>query len=188
MLRAATADDFDAIAAITAHYVERTAIHFAYAPPTAAELRGQWQGDERHPWLVATEDEAGDDAPDAGVAGRVIGYAKAGPWRTRDAYRWSAELGIYLAPTRCRRGIGSALLAALLARMVARGFHAAIAGITLPNPASVRLFEAAGFARVGAFREVGWKHDAWHDVGFWQRLLVDGPPADAAQATAVDRR
>lgn len=159
MIRAAAAADFDAIAAITAHYVERTTIHFAYAAPTAAELRAQWQDDPRHPWLVL------DD-------GEVRGYAKAGPWRTRDAYRWSTELGIYLAADRCSRGLGRPLLDALLAELVARGFHTAIAGITLPNPASVALFERAGFVAAGRFREVGWKHDAWHDVGFWQRPLA----------------
>lgn len=158
MIRAATAADFDAIAAITAPYVEQTAIHFAYAAPTADELRAQWGADDRHPWLVL------DD-------GGVQGYAKAGTWRSRDAYRWSTELGIYLAGDRRRRGHGGALLAALVDELVVRGFHVAIAGITLPNPASVALFERAGFAPVGVFREVGWKLDAWHDVGFWQRQL-----------------
>ncbi|HVV84253.1 MAG TPA: GNAT family N-acetyltransferase [Kofleriaceae bacterium] len=168
MIRAATADDFDAIASITAHYVERTAIHFAYAPPAAAELRAQWQGEPRHPWLVDDE------------GGAVRGYAKAGAWRTRDAYRWSAELGVYLAHDQRRRGLGRALVDALVAELIARGFHTAIAGITLPNPASVGLFERAGFVHVGTFREVGWKLDAWHDVGFWQRHLVAAgspPPA-----------
>ena len=181
MIRAATATDFDAIAAITAHYVERTTIHFAYTPPTADELRALWHADERHPWLVTTDDDhdrATDHAPDAGLSrGAVIGYAKSGAWRTRDAYRWSAEIGIYLAPARRGQGLGRALLAALLAQMTARGFHAAIAGITMPNPASVALFEVAGFVHVGTFREVGWKHDAWHDVGFWQRMLNDHAPS-----------
>jgi phosphinothricin acetyltransferase len=190
MIRAARTDDFEAIAAITAHYVERTAIHFAYAAPSADELRAQWQADDRHPWLVDDGDDDGDrdrdgdrdgdgDGDERGVDA-VLGYAKAGAWRTRDAYRWSAELGIYLAADRRGRGRGRALLAALLDELIARGFHAAIAGITLPNPASVGLFEAAGFAHAGSFREVGWKHDAWHDVGFWQRVLTAGPPPAAS--------
>ena len=165
MIRAATADDFDAIAAITAHYVATSAIHFSYVAPTADELREQWR-EPRYPWLVA------DDG-----AGAVRGYAKAGSWRARDAYRWTTELGIYLAPDQRRRGLGRGLLAALLTELVARGFHAAIAGITLPNPGSVALFEGAGFTFAGRFREVGWKLDAWHDVGFWQRALAPGPPA-----------
>src|SRR5688500_7713308 len=170
MIRAATADDFDAIARITAHYVEHTAIHFSYVAPAAGELRDQWAGG-RYPWRVA------DD-------GLVHGYAKAGAWRARDAYRWSCELGIYLAHDRRGRGVGRALLAALVDELVARGFHTAIAGITLPNPASVALVERAGFVHAGSFREVGWKHDAWHDVGFWQRPLAPpgAPPREASPA------
>lgn len=160
MIRAATAADFDVIAAITAHYVEHTAIHFAYQAPTADELRAQWGGPAgHHPWLVV------DD-------GAVRGYAKTGPWRAREAYRWCAEVGLYLAPDQRGRGLGRALLAALLDELIVRGFHTAIAGIALPNPASVALHERAGFAFVGRFREVGWKLDAWHDVGFWQRPLA----------------
>lgn len=165
MLRAATADDFDAIAAITAPYVETTAIHFAYVPPTAAELRAQWSPDGRYPWLCAL------DGPD------VVGYAKAGAWRDRAAYQWTAEVGFYLAPSHRGRGFGTRLLAALVDELTARGFHAAIGGVTLPNPASVALLEKAGFAPVGVFAQVGWKLGAWHDVGFWQRALGgEGPP------------
>lgn len=164
MLRAATELDLPAIAAITAPYVERTAIHFAYQPPTVDELRGQWS-DTRYPWLVAVE---GD---------RVIGYAKAGEWRSRAAYRWTTEIGFYLAEDRRGRGVGSRLLGALLDELTARGFRSAIGGVTLPNPASVALMERHGFTPVGVFRAVGWKLDAWHDVGFWQRgLRGDEPP------------
>jgi L-amino acid N-acyltransferase YncA len=168
MIRAAAADDFDAIAAITAHYVEHTAIHFAYQAPTADELRAQWGGPAgRHPWLVSVDD------------GAVCGYAKAGTWRERDAYRWTTELGVYLATTHCGRGLGGALVTALVDELIVRGFHTAIAGIALPNPASVALFERAGFAFTGTFREVGWKHEAWHDVGFWQRALRPSAPPPA---------
>lgn len=164
MLRAATTDDFDAIAAITAHYVATTAIHFAYQPPTADELRAQWE-EPRYPWLVAIEDE------------RVVGYAKAGAWRARDAYRWTAEVGFYLAPDCRGRGLGRALLDALVVELTARGFRSAVGGVTLPNHASVRLMERAGFAPIGVFAAAGWKHDAWHDVGFWQLMLrgADAP-------------
>jgi L-amino acid N-acyltransferase YncA len=164
MLRDATAADLPTIAAITTHYVERTAIHFAYQPPTVAELTAAWAARDRHAWLVAT----GDD-------GAVIGYAKSDRFRARAAYDRSAELGVYLAPGQVGRGVGRALVGALIARLAAADFHLAIAGIALPNPASVALFEGAGFTAVGVFREVGWKFDAWHDVGFWQRRLT---PAD----------
>ena len=70
--------------------------------------------------------------------------------------------------TGANRGVGRALYAALLERLRALGYHAAIAGIALPNEGSVRLHEAVGFEYVGTFREVGRKFEAWHDVGFWQ--------------------
>lgn len=164
MPRDATAADLPAIAAITAYYVEHTAIHFGYQPPTVAELTAAWAARDRHAWLVAT---AAD--------GAVIGYAKSDRFRARAAYDRSAELGVYLAPDHTGRGVGRALIAALIARLAAADFHLAVAGIALPNPASVALFERAGFTPVGVFREVGWKFDAWHDVGFWQRRLT---PAD----------
>ncbi|MBK9033183.1 MAG: N-acetyltransferase [Myxococcales bacterium] len=165
MLRDATAADLPAIAAITAHYVATTAIHFAYQPPSVAELAALWAARGRHPWLVAVDD---------GDAATVRGYAKSDRFRARAAYDRTAEVGLYLEPAHRGRGHGRALLDGLVAAMTAAGFHTAVAGIALPNPASVALHERCGFTAVGVFREVGWKFDAWHDVGFWQRPL--GPP------------
>jgi phosphinothricin acetyltransferase len=101
--------------------------------------------------------------------GRVVGYAKAGTWRARDAYRHTAEAGIYLAPDAVGAGIGRPLYEALLAACDEAGLHTLVAGIALPNERSVRLHEQVGFRFVGVFREVGRKHDAWHDVAFYQR-------------------
>ena len=70
-----------------------------------------------------------------------------------------------------RKGIGRSLYAKLLPRLRQKGFHAAFAAITLPNPKSIALHEAAGFTHAGTFKEVGRKFNAWHDVGWWQRLL-----------------
>jgi L-amino acid N-acyltransferase YncA len=159
MIRDAVVDDLPTIAAITAHYVAHTAIHFAYQPPTVDELTAAWEARGRQVWLVD------DDG------GAVVGYAKSDRFRARAAYDRSTEVGVYLAPDVRGRGRGRALVATLLDRLTAAGFHLAIAGIALPNPASVALFEGAGFTAVGVFREVGWKFDAWHDVGFWQRRL-----------------
>ncbi len=161
MLRDATARDLPAIAAITAYYVEHTAIHFAYTPPTEGMLAADLAAAGLHPWLVAV------DATD-----RVRGYARSGPFRSRAAYARSAELGVYLAPDARGHGLGRALVEAVLHHLTAADFHVAIAGIALPNPASVALFERCGFTAVGVFREVGWKFDRWHDVGFWQRRLA----------------
>jgi phosphinothricin acetyltransferase len=149
-------DDFAALAAITNHYIATTAIHFGYEPVTEAELRDHASG--RFPWLVAHDDDVG-----------AIGYAKAGTWRARAAYEWTCELGLYVAPDARGRGIGTQLYTALLDACAARGFRSAIAGITLPNPASVRLHERLGFASVGVVIEAGFKLGAWHDVAFFQK-------------------
>jgi phosphinothricin acetyltransferase len=159
VIREAREDDFDAIAAITNHYIETTAIHFSYEPVTAGDLRALWRPGT-FPWLVA-DDAAG-----------IIGYAKAGTWRDRAAYKWTPEVGLYLAPDARGRGTGTALYTALLAACAARGFRSVIAGITLPNPASVALHARLGFVPTGVIRDAGYKLGAWHDVGFWQKLLI----------------
>jgi len=151
-------DDFDAIAAITNHYIATSAIHFGYEPVSAAELRASWVTHPKHPYLV-------DDR------GGIVAYAKAGPWRERAAYAWTAEVGIYVADGARGRGIGLPLYAALLDACTAAGFRSAVAGITMPNDASVALHARLGFESVGTFRDAGWKNDAWHAVAFFQKML-----------------
>ncbi|HEY0194491.1 MAG TPA: GNAT family N-acetyltransferase [Kofleriaceae bacterium] len=170
VVRAVRAQDFAALAAITNHYIATSSIHFGYAPVTDGELQAQWQAaGARYPWLAAALD------------GEVVGYAKAGVWRDRTAYQWTTEVGLYVADALRGRGLGRALYAALLDDVQRRGFRSVIAGITLPNPASVRLHEAFGFRHVGIFEDAGWKQGAWHAVGFWQKQLATdaSPPAGA---------
>ena len=164
MIRDACADDFLAIAAITNHYIQTTSIHFAYEPLSTDHVRGMWErGRERYPWVVAVADD------------EVVGYAKAGTWRDRAAYAWTAEIGLYVAPTRHRQGLGQALYKALLAGLAERGFRSAIAGITLPNDPSKAFHAAFGFASVGVVRDAGYKAGAWHDVEFFQKQFETGP-------------
>jgi phosphinothricin acetyltransferase len=127
--------------------------------PDAAEM-GRRMGEygESHGWLVAE------------LEGRVTGYAYGSPHRARAAYASSCDVAVYVERAFSRRGIGRALYAELLQRL-GRRYHAAFAGIALPNAASVGLHETMGFAPVGIYREVGWKMDAWRDVGWWQRIL-----------------
>jgi phosphinothricin acetyltransferase len=106
----------------------------------------------------------------------VVGYAYAGSHAARHAYRWSCNVSAYVAPGAARRGIGRALYSDLQDRLKAQGFHAAFAGIALPNDASVGLHEAMGFQHLGTYREVGFKHGRWHDVGWWRLALAEGPP------------
>ncbi|MEA2424297.1 MAG: hypothetical protein QOH13_707 [Thermoleophilaceae bacterium] len=123
---------------------------------------------ETHPWLVYEAD------------GQVAGYAYAGVHRTRAAYRWTAEVTAYVAQDRHRSGIGRALYEDLLDRLKAQNFRLCVAGITLPNDASVGLHEAVGFEPVGVYRNIGWKFGGWHDVGWWQLDLGEpgDPPAE----------
>lgn len=90
---------------------------------------------------------------------------------TRSAYRWSVDVTIYVACDAHRTGVGRALYTDLLSESRQRGFHAAFAGIALPNEGSVGLHESMGFKPIGIYREFGRKFGRWHDVGWWQRLL-----------------
>ena len=111
------------------------------------------------PWLVAEE------------GGRVTGYAYATPWRTRSAYRFSVEITAYVGQGWERRGIGSLLYDQILPLLKARGIHAVLGGIALPNAASVALHEKFGFRKAAEFHEVGFKANRWIDVGYWQLTL-----------------
>ena len=169
-VRAPRDEDFPAIARITNHYITTTTIHFGYDPVAASELRDQWQCyRETFPWLVIERD------------GAVVGYAKAGTWRERAAYRWTAEAGLYIADSERGRGLGRVLYGALLDELCRRGFHSVVAGITLPNDASVGLHRALGFVSVGVVEDAGWKNGQWHAVEFWQKRLATG---DARPPTA----
>jgi phosphinothricin acetyltransferase len=126
-----------------------------------------------HPWLVA-EDESG-----------VVGFAYGAPHHVRAAYRWATDVSVYIASGHHRRGIGTALYSALFDGLRAQGLLVACAGITLPNPASVAIHESFGFVPVGVYRRIGFKHGAWHDVGWWQLELAprrdgDAPPEPCA--------
>lgn len=182
VVRDATAADAGGCAAAYAPYVLGSPATFETVPPDAAEMaRRIAAAQERHAWLVAVED-TDDIAPvAAGGAtggGRVVGYAYGGPWKPRAAYAWTCEVSVYLAPGRGGAGTGRALYGQLLARLAGRGFRTAVAGMTLPNPASEALHRSLGFAPVGTFVRTGWKLGAWHDVGYVQLALgSDGPPA-----------
>ncbi|HEY2194611.1 MAG TPA: GNAT family N-acetyltransferase [Actinomycetospora sp.] len=156
-IREATADDASACASIYAPYVRDTVISFETVPPDAEEMAARIRGSSA--WLVGEE------------SGRAVGYAYAGPFNAREAYRWSCNVSVYLEHGRRRTGAGRALYEALFVRLVDLGYRRAAAGITLPNEASVGLHAALGFEPVGTFGRVGWKHDGWHDVAWMQRNL-----------------
>jgi phosphinothricin acetyltransferase len=190
-LRLAEARDAAALAAIYAPSVNDSAASFEEVAPDAAEMARRLAATLAvAPWLVLEDPAAADEAQ----AGKLVGYAYASRHRDRAAYQWSVDVTVYVRADQHRRGVGRALYLPLFALLRAQGFHAAHAGITLPNAASVGLHEALGFRPVATYPKVGWKRGAWHDVGWWQlelRPRPDAPPPapplafDAARATAA---
>ena len=166
-IRAADIADAPACAAVYAPYVEGSVISFEEVPPDAAAMAGRMLDQPRLPWLVAAR------------GGDVVGYAYASRHRPRRAYRWSVEVSVYLRESEHGRGTGRALYAELLEVVGSLGYVRALAGITLPNAASVRLHEAMGFTPLGVFTGVGYKQGRWHDVGWWQLTLGDPPDSPA---------
>jgi len=176
-IRVATVEDAGAVAEIYAPYVKDSAISFEIEPPTPSEMAGRIARIlETHPWLVLQEE------------GRVIGYAYAGAHAPRAAYRWSVDVTAYMRADARRKGHARALYTRLFEILVRQNFHAAYAGITLPNEPSVGFHEAMGFAPVGVYREVGFKMGAWRDVGWWGKTLGPAPatPAEPVPFAALD--
>lgn len=156
-VRTATEADAAAVRAIYAPIVESTAISFEDVAPTVEEMGQRIAA--ALVFLVAERD------------GEVLGHAYAGPHRARAAYRSSVDVTVYIGQSARRQGVGTALYAQLLPWLKREGFHAAFAGIALPNAGSVGLHESVGFTPVGVYREVGFKFGKFHDVGWWQMIL-----------------
>jgi phosphinothricin acetyltransferase len=161
LLRLATTADVPAIHEIYAPIVEHTAISFETVVPSHAEIERRLADTvPQYPWLVAADD------------GVVLGYAYGHRFAPRAAYAWSVETSIYVRDSARGTGVGRALYDGLLGLLDAQGYEQAFAGIALPNAASIGLHEAVGFRRIGTYERVGFKFDAWHDVGWWQRALA----------------
>ncbi|GAA4563109.1 GNAT family N-acetyltransferase [Planotetraspora kaengkrachanensis] len=159
-IRPAGAGDLDAVAAIFAHYVADTVATFEETPPTPSDWRGRLDDltDRRLPFLVGE------------VEGQVVGYAYAGPWRPKPAYRHTVEDSIYLAPGWTGRGLGRALLGALLEECEKADVRQVVAVIAdTGDPTSAGLHRAFGFSDVGRLKEVGRKHGRWIDTLLLQR-------------------
>ena len=162
--------DAAACAAIYAPYVAGSAISFEEVALDAQRFAARIEATTRtHPWLVLDDGE------------RAVAFAYASQHRVRSAYRWAADVGIYVDAGHHGQGAGRRLYEALLDLLRRQNFRSACAGITLPNDASVALHRAFGFELVGIYRRIGWKNGAWQDVGWWQLALSpgdDGPPAE----------
>ena len=162
LIRPATPADAPALAAIYAHHVLQGVATYEVDPPDAAEMAARlvqvtaagW------PWLVAQE-----------PAGAILGYAYAAQLNPRAAYARTCEDSVYVDHTYARRGVGRAVLAALLDAARASGFRTMVAVIGGAEPASVALHSALGFAHAGRLERVGFKHGRWLDTVLMQRML-----------------
>ncbi|MEM9192533.1 MAG: arsinothricin resistance N-acetyltransferase ArsN1 family B [Myxococcota bacterium] len=155
-VRVARLADADAIQRIYAPSVENAATSFEDRPPSVREMEERIRRTlKTHPWLVWTKDDV------------IGGYAYGAPHRLRSAYRWSAEVSVYVAKNAQRQGVAKTLYAKLFQLLRRQHVQRLFAGVTLPNPASVRLHESFGFASVGVYPRVGFKLGRWHDVGWW---------------------
>ena len=182
-IRPATPADATAIAAIYAPYVLSGTVSFETDAPDARAIRTRMAAsDGLYPWIVATV--AGADSGDGDV---VLAYAYASKFRDRPAYRYVVETSIYVATTTTGNGVGRLLYEALVDTLRAQGFTQAIGVISLPNDSSITLHEQAGFQRAGVYREIGFKHGRWIDVGFWQCELNDStiPPVEPRKFSDV---
>ncbi len=160
MIRAALPTDAAGLCAIYNHYVSSSVITFEEVRLTVEDMAHRIQeGSTTMPWFVFEKDD------------RVVGFCYASAWKARSAYRHSVESTVYVAPDQGKQGIGRLLYLRLLSDLRARGAHIVLAGIALPNQASISLHQKLGFVQVAQLREVGRKFDRWVDVGYWELML-----------------
>ncbi|HUP75419.1 MAG TPA: GNAT family N-acetyltransferase [Acidimicrobiales bacterium] len=161
-VREATADDLQQIVDIYNHYIVHTPITFDLAPMTVEDRGGwfaQFSSTGRHRLFVAVDRDT------------VVGYAGSHQFRTKAAYDTTVETTVYCSPTALGRGVGTVLYATLFEAIASEDIHVLLAGITLPNEASVALHERFGFTLSGVTHAVGRKFDRYWDVGWFERIL-----------------
>lgn len=173
MIREAIPSDLTAITALYGREVLTGTATFELDPPSLAEMTARFEAVRARglPWFVA------------GIDGAFAGYAYASPFRPRPAYRYGVEGSIYVEADARGRGVGRALLTALVDRVRAMGLRHVIGAISdsATSEASIALHERLGFRRVGTYAQVGWKFDRWIDVHLMQLdLAPDGAPPTAA--------
>ena len=175
IVRASTAQDAPALAAIYGHHVLHGFGTFEEVPPGAEEMAARRQAivERGLPYLVAED------------AGQVLGFAYAGPFRPRAAYRYTVEDSVYVAPEAVGRGVGKAVLAAVLRECEAFGIRQVIAVIgDSENAGSIGLHASLGFEPAGVGKALGWKHGRWVDI-VWMRKPLNGGDAAAPDATGM---
>lgn len=160
MIRSAVEQDAEQLCDIYNHFVSNSVVTFEEETVSTQDMAQRIaELSSVFPWLVF---ETGD---------QIAGYAYASPWRQRIAYRNSVEVTVYVATDLQEKGVGTKLYQSLIERLRKQQFHCALAGIALPNPASIAVHEKLGFKKVAEFSEVGRKFGRWVDVAYWQLIL-----------------
>lgn len=164
-IRAARAEDLDAIAAIYAHEVHTGLSTFDMVPPPLSYWTHRLSSTEPGDYLLVATSDSSEN-------GLILGYAYSASYRPRPAYRHTRETSVYLDNAARGQGVGRHLYDALLSLLLAdRDVHTAVAVVALPNDASLALHRRCGFEEVGVFREVGRKFDTWIDTAYLQRTV-----------------
>lgn len=159
-IRKAELKDASQIADVYNYYVQQTHHTFETEPLGAEEMEKRIADvTEDYPFLVAEED------------GVIVGYAYATQFKLRQAYEYASEVSIYVRNAAKQKGLGTQLYMQLFEELQETDIHAVVAGISLPNDASVCFHERLGFEKVAHFKEIGYKLGRWIDVGYWEKIL-----------------
>jgi phosphinothricin acetyltransferase len=160
MVRAVKNSDASAICSIYNHYIRETSITFEEVPVSIKEMEARITTiGGAYPWFVF----------DDGVY--ITGFAYINKWKERSAYRYSAEITVYIKQGHEGKGIAAELYSRLIEAARKAGIHTLVAGIALPNEKSIALHEKFGFKKIAQFNEIGFKQGKWLDVGYWELLL-----------------
>lgn len=172
-IRFATIEDAEAILAIYAEYIVNTGVTFEIEVPTIEQFRERMRGiTEQFPWLVCEVD------------GEIVGYAYGSKHGERAAYRWSADLSVYINEKFHRRGIASALYRVVMELLRLQGYYTVYAGVSTPNEKSEAFHTAFGFRRLGEFKNVGYKLGMWRGVAWYEMPLAEYV-AEPVETTAI---
>ncbi len=159
MIRIANINDAESICNIYNYYIQNTVITFEEESVSILEMEKRITAITSNlPWYVYEENE------------KIIGYAYAGKWKERSAYKHSVELSVYVHNEHQGKGIGKRLYEVLITELKSMKMHVIIGGMSLPNEKSQKLHESFGFEKVAQFHEVGYKFGKWIDVGYWQLI------------------
>lgn len=157
-IRKAMPADVQAITDIYNYYIEHSPSTFEEEVLSVDVMEQRVEDvSKKYVWLVGE------------VGGEIVGYAYAGQWKTRSAYRYTVETSVYVKNGMFGHGYGKQLYSELLKQVEALGYKCLIGGISLPNDASIRLHESLGFVKIGQFVKVGIKFGKWIDVGYWEK-------------------